>query len=88
MQVEMDSLKKIQTEIKLEIKNVGSQTEASGASYTKKAEDIKQEISGTEDKVGEMETAVKENVKSGNNYGTKYPGNLDTMKRLNLQIKR
>lgn len=88
MQVEMDSLKKIQTEIILEIKNLGSQIEASGVNFTKKAEDTEQEISGIEDKVEEMEISVKENVKSENNYGAKYPGNLDTMKRLNLQIKK
>ena len=39
MQVEIESLKKIQHEIKLEMKNLGSQTKVSNVSFTNRAED-------------------------------------------------
>lgn len=51
MQVEIELLKKTQSEIKLEMKNLGSQTKVSDVSFTNRAEDIEEGISAVEEKI-------------------------------------
>lgn len=81
MKEEMELLKKTQIEVKLEMKNLGTRTEILEASLTKIIQEMEDRVSSTEDKIGDKDTAVKENVKSTKkerkqNPGTKHPGNL------------
>ena len=50
MQVERELLRKTQTEIKLEMYNLGSQVKISKISFTKKAQNIAEGISGVTSK--------------------------------------
>lgn len=61
---EINSLKKTQTEIKLEMKNSGCQTKPSEVSRTNRLTDKGGRISCLEDKVKEIDRSVKQNVKS------------------------
>lgn len=45
------------------MKNLGSQTKASEVIFTNRAEDTEEGISGIEDKVKDMDTSVKQNLK-------------------------
>ena len=60
---EIESLKKTQTGIKLEMKN---STSSSEVGLTNRSKDMDERMSGLEDKVEEMDSSVKENVKSKN----------------------
>lgn len=61
--VETESLKKTQTEGKWEMKNSETQTRASDSCLTNRIE-TEEGISGMGDKTEEMNTLVKEDVKS------------------------
>ena len=74
--MEKESVRKTQTEGKLEIENFGTQIGNSDANLTNRIREIEKRISGIKDKVKEMDTLVKENVKSKINQGMKHPGNL------------
>lgn len=50
IKVEVDSLKKIQTEIKLKMKNLGYQIKTSVVSLTNRLQDMGERISGLEDR--------------------------------------
>lgn len=50
IKVEVDSLKKIQTETKLEMKNLGYQIKTSVVSLTNRLQDMGERISGLEDR--------------------------------------
>lgn len=52
------------------------QIKTAKVSLTNKLQDMGEKVSGVEDKVGEMDSSVKENVKSKISTGTKHPGNL------------
>lgn len=79
MKVEAESQKKIQTGIKLEMKNSGIQAKTSNnrvqESLTNRVQDRKDRILGIEDKIEGMNSSVKENVKSLKNIGIKQPRN-------------
>ena len=59
MKLEMESLKKTQTEIKLQMKTLVSQTETTEAILTNKEQDVEDRISGIENKVEETDSSVK-----------------------------
>lgn len=64
MKAEAESLKKIQTEFKLEMKISGIQAKTLKLSLTNRVQDRKDRILGVEDKIEEMNSSDKENVKS------------------------
>lgn len=64
MKAEAESLKKFQTEIKLEMKNSEIQAKTSKVSLTNRVQDRKDKILGVEDKIEEMNSSDKENIKS------------------------
>jgi hypothetical protein len=66
------------------VKTLGSQTKTSKASLTNSAEEMGDRFSGTEDKIEEMNTLVKENVKSGTTQAQNIQEMWDTVKRSNL----
>lgn len=61
---EIKSLKKTQSEINLERKDSVHQTKASEVSLTSRLKDTEKRISNLEDTVEDMDSSVKENVKS------------------------
>ena len=61
---EIKSLKKTQTEINLERRDSVCQTKASEVSLTSRLKDIEKRYSSLKDKVEDMDSLVKENVKS------------------------
>lgn len=73
------------TEVKLEMKTVGSQTKTSEkkASPTEH-KTCKRKLLGVEDKVEEMVNSVKEYVKSKNIHAQNIQEICDTMQRSNL----
>ena len=60
--MEIELIKKTQTERNLEMKNVGTQTSTSEVSLTNRNQEMEERISGIEDKTEEMGTLIKENV--------------------------
>ena len=86
MQVEIESLKKTESKLKLEMKNLGSQTKTSDVSFTNRAEDTEEGILGIEEKVKEMDMSVKQNFKISKTLGENIQEIRETMKRQNLQM--
>lgn len=66
MKVVVESISKIQVERKEEINNLGSPTGTSEARLTNWTQDMEERTSVIKDKKEEMDTSVKENVKSKN----------------------
>lgn len=61
MKIERESLNNTQNKVKLEMKNIGSQTKISEVSLDNSI-DMDERPSGIEDKVKEMDKSVRENV--------------------------
>lgn len=61
--MEIESVKKTQTEGNLEVENVGTQTGTSEVSLTNRTQEMEERIPGIEDTIKEKDTLVKENVK-------------------------
>lgn len=59
MKVEIEPLRKTQTEIKLEHLKSNKQKKTSEVNLTNKVQDMAERISGIEDKVEEMDTLIK-----------------------------
>ena len=64
LNVEIESAKKTQTMGNLEMKNLETWTWTSQGSFTNKIKETEEKISGTEGMIKEMDTSVKENIKS------------------------
>lgn len=75
MKVVVESINKIQVEGKEEIKNLESPTGTSDARLTNRTWDMEEKTSVVKDIKEEMNSSVKENVKSKIS-STKYPENL------------
>lgn len=60
--VAVDSIKKMQSQGKLEMRNSGTQTGTSEASLINRIQEMEEWISGSEDKIEEMDSIIKENV--------------------------
>ena len=61
---EIEAIKKTQTKGMLEIENLSKRTETTNASITNKLQEMKERLSGVEDMIEEIDSSVKENVKS------------------------
>lgn len=66
------------------MKNLGSQTKTSEESFTNRLQDTEEKISCPEYKIAEMDSLVKENVKSKNTQVQHVKETQDTMRRVNL----
>ena len=64
LNVEIEEIKKTQTEGILEMENLGKRTGTTDTSITNRIQRIKGNILGVEDTVEEIDTSVKENAKS------------------------
>jgi predicted nucleic acid-binding Zn-ribbon protein len=63
LKAEIEAINKTQTEEIQEMKNLGKRTQATDANITNKIHETKEQISGSEDTIEEIDTSVKENVK-------------------------
>jgi hypothetical protein len=64
IKMEIEAIKKTQTEGILEIENLGKRTGTTDASITSRIQEMEDRISGAEDMIKEIDASVKENVKS------------------------
>ena len=82
--MEIETIKKSQSETTLEIETLGKRSGVIDASITNKIQEIKERISGIEDTI--EDTTVKENTKGKKLLTQNIQEIQDTMKRLNLRI--
>jgi chromosome segregation ATPase len=76
LKVEVETIKKRQMEANLEIENLEKRSRITDVSITNRIQEIEERISGVEDTVEEIDTAVKENSKhkKKKNPNPKHPG--------------
>jgi chromosome segregation ATPase len=86
--VEIETIKKTQMEAKLEKENIGKRLGITDVSIINKIQEIEERISGVEDTVEEIDTAIKENSKHKKLLTQSIQEIQDTMKRSNLIIIR
>jgi predicted nucleic acid-binding Zn-ribbon protein len=86
LNVKIESVKKKQTKGNLEMKMLETQAGTSEASLTYRTQEVKERISGTESMIKEMDTSVKENVKSKILLAQNIQEIWNTMDRPNLRI--
>lgn len=61
---EIEAIKKTQTQGNMEMENLGKQSGTTHASITNTMQEMEDRISGIEDMIEEVESSVKENVKT------------------------
>ena len=83
---EIEAIKKTQTEIIMEMKNLEKQAGSVEASYSNRIQEMEERISGVEDSIDDIDTSVKENIKSKKVLTQNVQELWDTMKRPNLRI--
>ena len=87
LKVEIESVEKIKTEENLEMKNLGTWIETTETYLPTRVQELEARVSVIEDRIEEMNTSVKENVKYKNTHDIQYIQEIwDTMKRPNLRI--
>ena len=59
----LDTIKKTQSEAKLEIETLGKKSGTIGASISNRIQEMEETISGAEDSIENIDTTVKENTK-------------------------
>ena len=64
LKMEIEAIKKTQTEGILEMENLGKETETTEESITHIIQDMAERISGIKDTIEEIDTLVKQNTKS------------------------
>ena len=82
----VETVKKSQREITLEIENLGKKSGAIDASITNRIQEIEERISGAEDTIENIDTTIKENVKCKKILPQNNQEIQDTMRRPNLRI--
>ena len=81
--MEIETIKKSQREITLELENLGKRSGVIDTSITNR---IEERISGVEDTIENIDTTVKENAKSKKLLTQNIQETQETMKRPNLRI--
>jgi hypothetical protein len=84
LRMEIEAIKKIQTEAILEMENLGKRTE--NADITYRIQKMEERFSGTEDTTEAIHTFVKENTKAKTFLVQNIWKIWDTRKRPNLRI--
>jgi hypothetical protein len=64
LKIEMKAIKKSQTEGILVVESLGKRIGTTNANIINRIQEAEERISGIEDTIGDMDTSVKENVKS------------------------
>jgi hypothetical protein len=85
LKVEIGAIKKTQTGGILGMENLGKRTGTTDTSITNRIQEMEDRISGVEDRTEEIDTSVKENVKSKKFLAQTTQEIWDTMKRPNLR---
>ena len=84
--MEVETIKKSQRETTLEIENLGKKSGTIDASISNRIREMEERISSTEDTTENIDTTIKENVKSKMILTQNIQVIQDTMRRPNLRI--
>jgi chromosome segregation ATPase len=83
---EVETMKKTQREIALELENLGKKSGTIDASISNRIQEMEERISGAEGSIENMDTTIKENAKFKKILTQNIQEIQDTMRRPNLQI--
>jgi chromosome segregation ATPase len=83
---EVDTIKKTQSEAKLEIETLGKKSGTIDTSISSRIQEMEQRISGAEDSIENIGTTIKENTKRKKFLTQNIQEIQDTMRRPNLWI--
>jgi chromosome segregation ATPase len=88
LKMKMETIRKSQRGIALEIENLGKRSGVTDASITNRIQEIEERISGIEDTIEDIDTTVKENAKCKmqKDPNPKHPGNPGHNEKYNLRI--
>lgn len=86
MKTELELIKKTQTEKTLELENLEKRSGTTKVSITNRIQEMEERISGAEDTLAEMDTSLKEKIKSEKFQSQNIQELKDAMKRQNLRI--
>jgi uncharacterized coiled-coil protein SlyX len=84
--MEVETIKKTQSETTLELETLGKKSGTIDASISNRIQEMEERIAGAEDSIENMGTTIKENAKCKNILTQNFQEIQDTMRRLNLQI--
>ena len=84
--MEIETIKKSQREITLEMENIGKRSGVIDASITNRIQEIEERISDAENTIENIDTTVKENAKCRKLLTQNIQEIQDTMRRPNLRI--
>ena len=86
LKMEVETIKKIQREITLEIEILGQKSGIIDASISNRIQEMEERISGAEDSIENMGTTIKENAKCKKILTQNIQEIQDTMRRSNLWL--
>ena len=86
LKTKMEAVRKTQTEDRLDMENLGKQTETSGTSITNRIQEIEERISDYEDTIEKINALTKENSKSNKFSSQNIQEIWDIIKKPNLRI--
>jgi hypothetical protein len=86
LKMEVDTIKKTQSETTLEIETLGKKSGTIDASISNRIQEMEEWISGAEDSIERICTTIKENAKCKKILTQNIQKIQDTMRRQNLQI--
>ena len=88
LKTEMEAVKKTQTEGRLDMENLGKQTETSGTSKANRIQEIEERISDYEDTIEKINALTKENSKSNKFSSQNIQEMWDTIKKTKSKNNR
>ena len=86
LKMEVDTIKKTQSEAMLEIENIGKIPGTIDARISNRIQEMEERMSGVEDSIKNISTTIKENAKCKRILSQSIQEIQDTMKRPNLRI--
>jgi uncharacterized protein YukE len=86
LKMEVETIKKSQRETTLEIETLGKKSGTIDASISNRIQEMEEKISGAEDYIENMDTAIKENAKCKKILIQNTQEIQDTMRRPNIRI--
>jgi chromosome segregation ATPase len=88
LKIEVDTIKKTQSEATLEIETLGKKFGTIDSSISNRIQDMEERISGAEDSIENISSTIKENTKRKKILTQNIQEIQDTMRRRNLRISR
>jgi chromosome segregation ATPase len=86
LKMEVDTIKKTQSEAMLEIETLGKKSGTMDTSFSNRIQEMEERISDAEDYIENMGTTIKENAKCKKILTQNIQEIQDTMRRTNLRI--